>query len=118
MTFKVGDKVLCVNSEGYTPGYLFEGLVYTVVDEFWQDCAEEEVALQDVNCFTEDFEIVKGPMTDSELQALSDEALYQMFKYLRQNGVNPRVVEKHLEQKDALRLIYEAIAEGYNKERQ
>ena len=118
MTFKVGDKVLCVNSEGYTPSYLFEGLIYTVVDEFWQDCAEGEVALQDVNCFTEDFEMVKAPMTDSELQALSDEALYQMFNYLRQNGVSPWAVEKLLDQKDALRLIYEAIAEGYNKERQ
>lgn len=116
MTFKVGDKVLCVNSEGYTPGYLFEGLIYTVVYEAWQDCAEGEVSLRDVTCFPEDFEIVKAPMTDSELHALSDEALSQMFNYLRQNGVNPRVVEKHLEQKDALRLIYEAIAEAFIKE--
>lgn len=116
MTFRVGDKVLCVNSEGYTSGYLVEGRIYTVVRKLWQDCAEGEVAIQDVNFFTEDFEIVKSPMTDVKLQALSDEALYQMFNYLRQNGVNPRVVEKHLEQKEALRLIYEAIAEGYKQE--
>lgn len=117
MTFKVGDKVLCVNSEGYTPGYLFEGLIYTVVDKLWQDCAEGEVAIWDVNCFTEDFEITRGLMTDSELHALSDDALSQMFNFFRQNGVNPRVVEKHLEQKGALRLIYEAIEEACNKEK-
>ena len=84
MTFKVGDKVLCVNSEGYTPGYLFEGLTYTVVYEAWRDCAEGEVTLGDVTCFPEDFEIVKSPMTDSELHALSDEAIEEAYNKERQ----------------------------------
>ena len=116
MTFKVGDKVVCCNDDGYEFGYLFKGDSYLVVDKSWDHCFDGEVSLQSVKYFPYDFYLAESK--EANIHAITDKALCEMFNYLRQNGVNPRVVEKHLEQKDALRLIYEAIEAAYNKERQ
>ena len=117
MTFKVGDKVVCLCNRAYARGYLFEGSVYTVVEKCWTNCQGWEVSLEDVNNFPSDF-ITLEDKNGLVIRGLADESLCEMFNYLRKNGVNPRVVEKYLEQKGALVFIYEAIAEGCKKERQ
>lgn len=34
--FKVGDKVICVNDEGWIKGYVVNGGIYTIIDNHYE----------------------------------------------------------------------------------
>lgn len=57
--FKVGDRVYCVDDSGYTEFYVVNGAIYTVVDKLWFECESDEVSIQDVTEYHEDFKLYK-----------------------------------------------------------